>query len=97
MQSKKYANIEGSDLANGTLAVFFFHREWIMRYEKLLQGIAIPQTGIAAPTLTAIQDFEAKKRKDSCIFLRYSSIMRILTFHAFALPAGVDPGAMDTT
>ena len=24
MQSKKYANIKGSDLANGTLAVFFF-------------------------------------------------------------------------
>ena len=29
----KYANIKGSDLANGTLAVFFFPREWIMRYE----------------------------------------------------------------
>ena len=33
MQTKKYANIKGSDLANGTLAVFFFPREWIMRYE----------------------------------------------------------------
>ena len=66
MQSKKYANIKGSDLANGTLAVFFFPREWIMRYEyktrgKLLQEIAIPQTGIAAPTLTAMQGFKAKK------------------------------------
>ena len=63
-----------------------------MRYEYLLQRIAIPQTGIAAPTLTAMQGFEAKKKKDPCMFFPYSSILRLLTFLAFALPAGVEPG-----
>ena len=43
----------GSDLANGTLTVFFFPREWSMRCEKLMHVlIAISQAGITAPTLT---------------------------------------------
>ena len=39
-----------------------------------------------------MQGFEAKKKKDPCIFFPCPSILRILAFHAFALPAGVKPG-----
>ena len=70
----------------------FFPREWIRRYEQLLQGIAIPQTGIAAPTLTVMQGFEAKKKNDSRICILYPSILHILPFHALAPPVGVEPG-----
>ena len=75
MQSKKYENIKGSDLANGTLAVFFFLANGSCATNKktrgkLLQGIAIPQTGIAAPTLTAMQGFKAKKKYPHRIFLK---------------------------
>ena len=48
--------------------------------------IAIPQAGIAAPTLTVMQGFEAKKwllRAFSFPLLRTASILRILPFHAF--------------
>ena len=57
MQSKKYANIKASDLANGILAVFFFLANGSCAMNKNTRGIAIPQTGIAAPTLTAMQGF----------------------------------------
>ena len=38
--------------------------------------------------------FEARK-KDPRTFFPYPSILRNLTFHAFALPAGVEPGCDD--
>ena len=53
--------------------------------------IAIPQAGIAAPTLTVMQGFEAKKRLLSAFpfsFLRTASILRILPFHALVARGG---------
>ena len=57
--------------------------------------IAIPQAGIAAPTLTVMQGFKAKKRFIRAIpppILRTASVLRILTFHTFAPQAGIEPG-----
>ena len=66
-----------------------------MRYDKLLHVIAIPQAGIAVPTLTVTQGFEAKKRliyATPSSILRIASILCILSFHAFAPLAGFEPG-----
>ena len=46
----------------------------------MLQGIAIPQTGIAAPTLTAIQGFKAKKKHPHSIFQNSTHIAVITTW-----------------
>ena len=57
--------------------------------------IAIPQAGIAAPTLTVMQGFKANKRLLCAFpypFLRVASILRIHPFHAFATQARIDPG-----
>ena len=57
--------------------------------------IAIPQAGIAAPTLTLMQGFEANKRLLRAFpspFLRTVFILRILPFHAFATQAQIEPG-----
>ena len=51
----------------------------------MLQGIAIPQTGIAAPTLTAMQGFKAKKKHPHSIFQNST--------HTADVPTGVEPGA----
>ena len=57
--------------------------------------IAILQAGIAAPTLTVMQGFEAKKRllrEFPYPFLHTASVVRILSFHAFATQARIEPG-----
>ena len=51
----------------------------------MLQGIAIPQTGIAAPTLTAMQGFKAKKN----IRIVSSKLLSIRQW----LPTGVELAA----
>ena len=56
--------------------------------------IAIPQAGIAAPTLNVMQGFEAQKRFVRAIslpILRTASILRILVFHTFAPQGGIEP------
>ena len=64
---------------------FFFPCKWIMRYEKLLHVIAIPQAGIAAPTPTVTQGFEAKKRlirlTPSLILCTVSTLRILLSMH----------------
>ena len=70
----------------------FFPREWIMRCEKLLHVIAIFQAGIAAPTLTVLQDFEAKKIVPCIFFPNPASTIRYLSFHTFALQTRFEPG-----
>ena len=56
--------------------------------EKLLHVIAISQAGIAAPTLTVMQDFKAKKNCSmhilprSCVYTPLSFIPRIRTSDA---------------
>ena len=59
-----------------------------MRCEKLLHVSAISQVGIASPTLTVMQDFEAKKNCSvhilprSCFYTLLSFIPRICTLDA---------------
>ena len=60
--------------------------------------IAILQSGIAAPTLTVMQGFQAKK--DFSVHFAFpvlctASILRILPFHAFAIQALIEPGCDD--
>ena len=62
MQSKKYANIKGSDLANGTLAVFFFLANGSCAMNKKHAGNCYPSDWHRCPTLTAMQGFEEKKQ-----------------------------------
>ena len=57
--------------------------------------IAIPQAGIAAPTLTVMQGFPAKKRllhASPFPFHGIPSIFRILPFHTFGARARIEPG-----
>ena len=57
--------------------------------------IAIPQAGIAAPTLTVMQGFEAKKRLFHAYpypFLGTASLLHIFPFHAFSTQAQLEPG-----
>ena len=56
--------------------------------------IAIPQAGIAAPTLTVMQGFEAKKnlRAFSFPFLSTASILHILSFHAYVIQVRIETG-----
>ena len=60
--------VKESDLANGTLAVFFFlaHRSGAMN--SCCRELLSPQTGIAALTLTVMQSFIAKKGCSAHIF-----------------------------
>ena len=60
--------------------------------------IAIPQGGIAAPTLTVMQSFQAKKRLLHAFpfqFLSTVSILCILPFHAFVTQAQIESGFDD--
>ena len=57
--------------------------------------IAIPQAGIAAPTLTVMQRFQAKKGMLHALpflLLSTASILRMLPFHAFLTQAQIEPG-----
>ena len=57
--------------------------------------IAIPQASIAAPTLTVMQGFEAKKRLlGACPspLLHTASILHIIPFHAIATHVRIEPG-----
>ena len=90
--------ILGSDLANGTLAVFFFLANGSCAMKSCCHVIAIPQAGIAAPTLTVMQGFKAKKkiiRAIPSLILHTASILRILPFHAFTPQVGIEPGCED--
>ena len=60
--------------------------------EKLLHVIGISQAGIAAPTLTVMQDFKAKKIVPCIFFPDPASTLRYLSFHAFALQTRIEPG-----
>ena len=62
-----------------------------MRSEKLLHVIAISHAGIAAPTLTVLQDFEAKKIVLCIFFPNPASTFRNVSFHAFALQMRIEP------
>ena len=56
--------------------------------------IAIPQAGIAAPTLTVMQSFEAKERllyAFSFPFQSTASILCILPFHTFVTQVRLEP------
>ena len=58
--------------------------------------IAIPQAGIAAPTLTVMQGFQAKKKRLLGAFpfplLHTASVLRILPFCMFVTQARIKPG-----
>ena len=57
----------------------------------MLHVIAISQAGIAAPTLTVKQDFEAKKIVPCVFFPDPASTLHYLPFHAFALQTRIEP------
>ena len=58
--------------------------------------IAIPQAGIAAPTLAVMQGYQAKKRllrtfPFSLLRTGTASTLRIVPFHAFVTQARTEP------
>ena len=60
--------------------------------EKLLHVIAIPQAGIAAPTLTVVQGFKAKQVVPCISYPDPASLLCNLPFHAFAPQTQIEPG-----
>ena len=73
--------------------------ETVRRFRKrksCCHVIAIPQAGIAAPTLTVMQGFEAKKKYCSVHFLflvlSIASILQILPFYAFVTQVRIELG-----
>ena len=71
---------------------YFFSREWSMRCEKLLHVIAISQAGIAAPTVTLMQGFKAKKIVPCISYSNPLSLLHNLPFHTFAPQTRIEPG-----
>ena len=63
-----------------------------MHCEKLLHVIAISRAGIAAPTLTVMQGFKAKKVVPCISYPDSASLLRDLPFHAFAPHMRIKPG-----
>ena len=53
-------------------------------------GNCYPSDWHRCPNPNCNARFWSKKNKNPCLFFPYSSILRILTFHAFTLPAGVE-------
>ena len=62
--------------------------------EKLLHITAISQAGIAAPTLTVMQRFKAKKVVPCIPYLNFASLLRNLPFHTFAPQTRTKPGCV---
>ena len=70
----------------------FFPCKWSMRCKKLLHLIAISRAGIAAPTLTVMQGFKAKKVVPCISYPNSASLLRNLPFHTFAPQTQIEPG-----
>ena len=72
-----------------SVMVYHFHNR-----KNCCHVIAIHQAGIASPTLTVMQGFEAKKRLLSAFsipLISTASILRIFPFHVFVSQVQIEP------